>query len=406
MRPVAIACVAISVGQAAHARDVTLVLNWDEAAPATEIVAVARDNSGAVLESQRLNLPENTQETVLPLPSLSRQATTLQVGALVGGVFALQSPRIAVEGGQPPDRVLLNAALTAGFSTEYLCASGQVLTLRMDGEGFVTTAETMRSFRPTGLDGRYTAEDGTYANLIPGLLQLEGTNGTLLESCQPIPSRPLLPLEALGPEKPAAQGWKVVTRLDGSVLSLPDAAVDSATAAEERLPSTIVPMGDDALRIEIGAHALNVTPEPCQFPVRYMTYPFSATLMGPGAPFSLGCAGDPLLALEGGAWQVTHLLGHALPHGTDAAPALTLQVDTGRLSGRTSCNRYLGRAAVTDQHLNVRDLGTTRLVCAVNLSNLEARFLDALEAADDILRLNDGRVALYAGPTAVMMLER
>lgn len=406
MRPFAIACVAVALGQAAHARDVTLVLDWDEGAPAAEIVAIARDSSGAVLDSQRLNLPENTQESVLPLPSLSRQATTLQVGALVGGVFALQSPRIAVEGGQPPDRVQLNAALTAGFSTEYLCASGQVLTLRMDGEGFVTTAETVRSFRPTGLDGRYSSDDGTNANLIPGLLQLEAADGTLLESCQPIPSRPILPLEALGPEKPTAQSWKVVTGLDGSVLSLPDAAMDSAEAAIERLPSTITPLGDDGLRIEIGAHALNLTQEPCQFPVRYMTYPFSATLTGPGAPFSPGCAGDPLWALEGGAWQVSHLFGRALPHGTDAAPALTLQVDTGRLSGRTNCNRYLGRAAVTDRRLSVSDLGTTRLVCAVNLSNLEARFLDALEAADDILRLKDGRMALYAGATAVMMLER
>jgi heat shock protein HslJ len=405
MRVTAIACAAIALGQGALARDVALTLNWAETAPAAEIVAIARDSAGAVLDVLRLPVPDNTRETVLSLPSLSRQATTVQVGALVDGVFALQSPRAVVEGGQPPERLQLDAALTVSLSQDYLCNSGQVIALQATDDGLRLNSDSIRSFLATDVVGRFVAKDGTAATRIPGLLQLEDAEGALIESCQPIPARPVLPLTARGMATPAADAWQVITGLDGSRVAWPGQPRPDDNGELPRVATTITVEGTDRLRFDMGAHSLTLTQAPCQLPGQSMPYPYRAKLNGTGGPFAPGCAGDPLRALEGRVWQVSHVFGLPLPQAEGEAPALTLQLDTGRLSGRTSCNRYLGRAIVADGVLRILDLGTTRLSCAVDLSNLETRFLDALEGATDIARLTDGRVALYAGATAGVILK-
>ena len=403
MRVIVLACVAFVLGQAAQARDVALVLDWPEAAPAGELVAVARDNTGAVLDTVRFSIADDTREATLPLPSLSRQATTVQAGVLVNGTMRLQSQRTVVEGGQPPDRLQLSAALTAGFTTQYLCDTGREMTLAPDGAGFLL--DGVQRFSPAGLDGRYIAEDGTTANRIPGLLQLESAEGDLLASCQPIPTPPLLPLQALGPQDRPTDAWRVETGLAGSVLTLP-----GEEAAPDTVPPTVATaisrQADDVLAFAIGDHTLRVRDLPCTLPRTDMPYPLTATLTGPDGPFTEGCAGDPLRALEGPAWQVTHLFGREVPRTVDGGAAFSLQVYAGRVSGRTSCNRYLGRATVVDAALRVVDLGTTRLSCPINLSHLENRFLDALEAATGIVRLPGGGIALYAGSMAVLVAER
>ncbi|SUZ30671.1 hypothetical protein ROE7235_00397 [Roseibaca ekhonensis] len=418
MRVIAIACVVAALGQGALARDVALVLDWPAAEagtelgavggqgtpPSAELVAVTRDSAGAVLTTLRQPVSVGTPEVTLSLPSLSRQATTLHVGALVAGRFRLQSARATILGGQPPDSLSLSAVLTASFTTDYLCDTGEEIALVPDGAGFVLDGARDKRFAPSELDGRFTAEDGTIANRIPGLLQLESGEGVLIETCQPIPARPILPLTALGPlEDPA---WRVDIGLDGSLLTLPtDAAVTPPDAPAPRVATTITRQSDDALRFEMGVHRLLVRRAPCTLPGVDMPYPLSASLTGPDGAFPMGCAGNPLRSLEGAPWQVTHLFGAAVPPADDGANAFTLQFDTGRVAGRTSCNRYLGRAAVAGARLEVRDLGATRLPCPTNLTNLETRFLDALEAATGILRLPGGGLVLYAGSTAILVAK-
>ena len=400
MRVFALACTVTALAQGAQARDVALALDWPNgAAPAVEIVTVTRDASGAVLDTQRTPLPEGTQTTVLSLPSLSRQATTVQVGALLEGAFALQSLRAPVEGGQPPDRIRLTAALTASFGKDYLCDTGRVISLRPKETGFTLDGQ---AFEPATLANSFTAPDGTTANRAPGLVQLERADGALLETCQPIPARPILPLTALGQDAT----WRLTTGLDGSVLSLAGARQATAGTPAERLATTIAPAAENRMRLSFGAYELTLDDTPCRLVRSTMPFPLQATLIGPDVTKSAGCAGDPLRALEGPAWQVTHMSGHALPRAAEGNPSFTLQFDTGRLTGRTTCNRYLGRATVDGTRLVLSDLGSTRLPCPANLRNLETRFLDAMEAATGFLRLPGGGLALYAGATAVLIAKR
>lgn len=398
MRVVALACTFAILAQGALARDVALRLDWPEGtAPAAELIAVARDASGTVLDTHRVDLPADTRATTLSLPSLSRQASSVQIGALRDGAFVLQSARAPVDGGQPPDQMRLTAALTASFRTAFLCASGNVVALEPDGDGFRLSGQR---FAPAEAGESFIAPDGTTANRATGPLRLESESGALLNICQPIPARPLLPLTALGPEG----AWQVRIASDGARLRIGTPPPDAG--APDPVATTIARPEDTLFRFTMGVRVLLVRRRACQLAGLIMPFPFTAQLSTPDDSVPLGCAGDPLRALEGPAWQVTHLFGRAVPRSVDEASAFALQLDTGRISGRTSCNRFLGAVRVEEGRLQVDALGTTRLSCPANLSNLEMRFLDALEAADGILRLPDGAVALYAGATAVLVLQR
>jgi heat shock protein HslJ len=404
MRLTAIACIALSA-HAAQASDVALDLAWPDMPPAAEVVAVTRDSNGDVLNALRQPLAADMRNTVLALPSLSRQAATLQVGAFVDGAPRLQSGRAEVAGGQPPASLTLDPVRAVTFRSEYLCDTGAVATTSPDGAGFALDMGTeLRTFTETGLSAAFMAADGTVATRIPGLLQLEGPDGALQASCQPIPSRPVLPALALGEDR----AWQVLVAPQGSTLTLGEPDSPAPDVPPTPLATTITFDSADTLAIRFGDYDLRLRNTPCKLPRTDMPYPYTADLTGPSpdAPALPGCAGNPLHALEGRPWQVEHIFGAAVPSGADGSNAFTLQFDAGRLTGRTSCNRFLGRARVEGVTLVLHDLGTTRLPCPANLRNLETRYLDALESATGFIQPHAGQLALYSGSTAVLIASR
>ncbi len=409
MRLIALFCAALALAHPAAAREVSLQLESPVGPGTGELVVAIRGADGAVLDSARQPVAADTVEAVITVPNLSRAAATVQFAALQGGELVQQSPRIAVEGAQPPERATLRGALAQGFSDSYHCTSGAALQLRPapDARLIVTRAGTARAFTQDGVAGRYTAADGTVLVRAPGLVQLSGPDDATRDSCQPIPAPPLLPLQARG----QTAGWVLDATVDG--IRLTRAGADPATPApppeQAPRPAEIRRLPDGAVRIASGGVALTVRLQACRVPGVMLPYPMRATLSDPatGPDGAAGCAGDPLRALEGAEWTLTHLLGAQLPRGdADDGVPFTLQVTAGRVAGRTGCNRYLGRATARDARLQLRELGTTRLGCPTALANLEHRFLDALEAATGIAIQGDGRMALYAGATAVLQATR
>ena len=408
MRLLALASVVIAFGHEVQAQQVDVALAWpDGPAPAAQVVSVLRDSAGTVRASSRQSIAAETRSATLPLPDLSRQATTVQMAAFVDGDMRLQTPRVVLDGGQSPESLTLRAALTASFTTDYHCDTGLTVALTPADAGFMldSAEHGATPFVATGLPGRFIASDGTEAIRRPGVLQLEGAGDTAPASCHPIPTSPILPLTAQGPMQDDAQdGWRVEAGLKGSVVSF--AQIEPPDAPQPGITTTITRQDSMTFSLVMGAHNLQLRRGPCKLPGKDMPFPYSADLTGPDTQFAPGCAGDPLHALEGAPWQITHLFGRAVPAAPDAPPAFTLQIDTGRLSGRTSCNRYLGRARVARATLKLRDLGTTRVPCPANLTNLETRFLDALEAATGIVRLPGRQIALYAAATPVLVARR
>lgn len=89
-----------------------------------------------------------------------------------------------------------------------------------------------------------------------------------------------------------------------------------------------------------------------------------------------------------------------------AVPALALDA-WGSASGRSGCNRFMGRyLAGTRPSLSFGPLATTRMACPPASMNLESRFLGALAAtqgyrvSEAVLRLEDetGKLLLELVP--------
>jgi len=93
----------------------------------------------------------------------------------------------------------------------------------------------------------------------------------------------------------------------------------------------------------------------------------------------------PDLPLTGTAWVVTTLLrqeGQVRSQALDAArPTLTIAAD-GQVSGSAGCNRMTGTAEISGSNVTFH-LGTTRMMCAPDVMQVEQQVLEALTGATE-----------------------
>jgi heat shock protein HslJ len=134
--------------------------------------------------------------------------------------------------------------------------------------------------------------------------------------------------------------------------------------------------------------------------IRLLTLPAVALLAigctgaGPTAPQPVALA-----SLEGTSWQAEDIDGAGVVAGVQP----TLIFDAGqKVAGRTVCNRYFGTYRQTDDTLEIKPGGMTRMACPSAVMDQETKFLAALEAVrkarregDTLMLLDgDGRVRM------------
>jgi heat shock protein HslJ len=129
------------------------------------------------------------------------------------------------------------------------------------------------------------------------------------------------------------------------------------------------------------------------------------------ALLAIGCTGarptgpQPvvLASLEGTSWRAEEIDGAGVVEGVQA----TLIFDAGqKVAGLASCNRYFGTYRQTDDTLEIKPGGTTRMACPMVVMDQETIFLTALGAVrkarreGDTLNLldDDGRVRMRLRP--------
>jgi len=126
------------------------------------------------------------------------------------------------------------------------------------------------------------------------------------------------------------------------------------------------------------------------------------------ALLATGCTGPTasrpvaLAPLEGTSWRADDIDGAEVVAGVK--PTLIFYAGQ-KVDGFSVCNRYFGTYRQTDDMLEIKPAGMTRMACPSAVMDQETRFLAALEAVrkarreDDTLMLLDGagRVRMRLG---------
>ncbi|MFN4170830.1 MAG: META domain-containing protein, partial [Pseudorhodobacter sp.] len=214
--------------------------------------------------------------------------------------------------------------------------------------------------------------------------------GQEMPACQGLSLPPDTDLTARGNEP----GWVLRLDADGAALSTESGLTLSATP----LPDPDARPGH--LRWTLPGLALTLSAGPCADSMSGMPYPFAAeAVMGAGA--LTGCAGDPMLLLQGG-WRVTALADHAL--AGQEPPDFT--VERGTIAGNSGCNRFSAALVLDGEGLRAGPAAVTRMACPPDRMVLEAAFLEALSAVDRFDIDRDGQLLLIAADREVIRAER
>ena len=379
-----------------------VTITWAEPAePDSDVLLLIRNEDGENSLSLRHPVDAGDTEAQIDLPPLPRTAQALQAGMITGGSVTLQSAIIPISNRTAPDLTLaLHQSLAIGFSDLWECDDGQQMRITQENDDLTV-------YHPEGML-LLMAEPDAGANFADGagnVLRFSGNEAELIlfgqpeVVCEPTLFKPVLPLEAV-----AANGeWRIELGLETALIDLPG-------LEDETLPSDglgISAPRNGSINISARSLSLRLTQGRCRLPDNNLIYPISAELtLHATATISDGCAGSALDLLSGRSWYVSSLFGSVLAPNAGEARAMTLQINNGQISGRGTCNRYVGRAKVEDGRLAFRELGTTRLACPTDLRNLELRFLDALEVATGFDISRDGMLILRSGPMPILTAVR
>ena len=103
------------------------------------------------------------------------------------------------------------------------------------------------------------------------------------------------------------------------------------------------------------------------------------------------CEPAGALVLQAGEWVVEDINGGGI---IDRSRVTLNFGNDGRVSGRASCNNYVGAYEVQGRSLEVSQLVTTRKACAPSLNEQEARFVQSLEQSSRFRLSETGALVL------------
>ncbi len=384
--------------QSAEAIDPVARLRWEDPAPAgSEAVLTLRAVSGSALVTLRADVAPGATSHDFTLPPLPRQTQSMQAGLVHAGRVMLQGPvQPAADALWDPLSSTLSPGRAVLFSDLWECDDGiQRRSMHPTEDGPV--------FAPVAANTPHRSRHGDDTRGSPSIRPEFAANRALFEvpetgqrvTCAPALQPPVLPIVAFG-QNP---DWQLSLTQTQAVFELPALETPAIEGLQISAPR------DGRMRFQSDGFALDLRDSACRIRRIDLPYPITANLDSAQPARAVeGCAGDPLEFLAGVPWRVENLLG--LPLELPVGSEITMQIADGQISGRGTCNRYLGRADASARQLSLRDLGTTRLTCNADLRNLELRFLDALEAATGFEISPTGRLTLRAGVLPVLTARR
>lgn len=386
----------------ALSREGAVTITWAEGATqGSEALLLIRNEEGAHSVSLRTPVASGSTAIQIDLPPLPRTAQTLQAGLIEDGAVILQSAIMQITDRTAPDLSLaLHQSLAIGFSDQWECSDSQIVQIMQQGDSLdLRHGTTMITLLAQEDDGQRFAGDGDSEISFQGNQATLSLPGRASIECRPTLFSPVLPLTAGG----IHDDWQMELGLETALIDLPGLEDETLSSAGLSISAP----RNGVIDVSATSLSLRLTQGRCRLPDNGLIYPVSAELTLHAAnTVSFGCAGSAMDLLSGRSWYVTSMFGVNLVSPTKDARELTLQINDGQISGRGTCNRYVGRAQIENGLLAFRELGTTRLACPANLRNLELRFLDALEASSGFDISRDGMLILRAGHMPILTAIR
>lgn len=400
-----LACAVLSMSLLAlpaMSREGVVDLSWTGAAEDNaEALLIVRDEDGENIIALRKPVDEGSTALQIELPPLPRTAKSLQSGLIADGSVVMQSAVMQIADRTASDlSLILHQNLAIGFSDYWECGNGQVAQIiqQADDLHLDHPANTVTLIAQEDRPQRFTGEDGTELRFSGNQAELS-LPGQEPEICHPTLFHPVLPMEAVA----SASDWRIELGLDTALIDFPGLEDESLASAG----LSISAHRDGVIDIRATSLSLRLREGRCTLSDNGLIYPIEVELtLHAAADVSEGCAGSAMDLLSGRSWHVISLHGVSLVEKAQEGSDLTLQIGNGQISGRGTCNRYVGRAQIENGQLAFRELGTTRLACPANLRNTELRFLDALEAASGFDISRNGMLILRAGHMPVLTAIR
>jgi len=140
----------------------------------------------------------------------------------------------------------------------------------------------------------------------------------------------------------------------------------------------------------------------CRDTMTGMPHPTAVEVLLDGGKLT-GCGGDPASLLQGREWVVEDINGAGL---IDNSRATLNFGDSGRVSGRASCNTYTGQYSLSGEGLTVSNTAGTMMACAPPLMRQEDLFLGVLR---DVRRFDfrpDGALLLQTDDRRTLTARR
>lgn len=357
----------------AMARDITGELTYRARIalpPDAEMALELRSDGGPATTTRQ---PTDGRQVPLPfmLDTAETGDATLRAAIFVGGRPIWLSDPVTIPAGDGAVNlgpIILAPYQAMGFATRLICGDTIVDIGFIDDIARLRTAGGSHDLSPTPAASGARYSDGQSPETVfwsRGNRALVRLEGTLLPECQPMIPPGLLPLTARGNEP----FWSVRLSRDGLQLALPE-----GKGTTEVHPYSEPETDGDTLIFTTDSFDLRLSQGLCRDTMTGMPYPYGATLRRGGADWP-GCAGDPADLLQGD-WQAVALDGTALAEGID----ISLSFETGRLAGKTACNRVMGSFALTGEGLTFGPLATTQMACPPDIMMVERATLDALAA--------------------------
>lgn len=160
--------------------------------------------------------------------------------------------------------------------------------------------------------------------------------------------------------------------------------------------------GDHSPQAAVGREFIVLVDDrPCSDSMAGTPYPQTVRVFLAGSHFS-GCGGDPIDALAGDPWTITHLM--ETPFTGDREISMQFSRD-GNVSGSSGCNRY-GASFSMDDGFSFGPIRSTRMACPGAIGENEQRIFTAMRSVVSIEYEHNGDIVLYSQHGPVLRLAR